>query len=146
MADRYIAPTILTNVPPDSEIMQEEIFGPVLPVIPIDGIDAAIEHVNAGPKPLAAYLFSSSKDNREAVIRRTSSGGLAVNQILMQLMGPHLPFGGVGASGIGAYHGKHSIHTFSHRKAVLVRPTFIDPKFVYPPHTEARQKWMRRLM
>ncbi|MDD9935458.1 MAG: aldehyde dehydrogenase family protein [Myxococcales bacterium] len=145
-SDRYIAPTVLTGVPADAAVMQEEIFGPLMPILKVDSIDDAIAFVNARPKPLALYYFGKSAANRDAVIDRTSSGGVAINQILFQLLGPHLPFGGVGESGIGAYHGKHSVDTFSHKKAVVNRPTFIDPKFAYPPTTEAKAKWMKRLL
>ena len=145
-ADRYIAPTLLTDVSPDAAIMQEEIFGPLLPIIKVDSIDDAIAFINARPKPLALYYFGSNAENRDAVIERTSSGGVAVNQILFQLLGPHMPFGGVGESGMGAYHGRHSIDTFSHKKAVLIRPTFIDPQFTYPPMTPNKVKWIKRLV
>lgn len=145
-ADNYIAPTVLTDVPLDAPIMQEEIFGPLMPIIKIDSIDDAIAFVNARPKPLALYYFGADSGNRDALIARTSSGGVAVNQILFQLLGPHLPFGGVGESGMGAYHGRHSVDTFSHKKGVVNRPTFLDPMFAYPPSTEAKAKWMKRLV
>jgi aldehyde dehydrogenase (NAD+) len=144
--DHYIAPTILTDVSPDSSLMQEEIFGPLLPVLSVGDIDEAIAFVNARPKPLALYYFGKNSTNRDAVLRRTSSGGAAVNQVIFQFMGPHLPFGGVGASGMGQYHGRHSIDTFSHKKSVLDRPTFLDPHLAYPPLTPGKLKWLKRLV
>jgi aldehyde dehydrogenase (NAD+) len=144
--DNYVAPTLLTDVPLDSAIMQEEIFGPLLPLIPVDSIDAAIAFVAARPKPLALYYFGENSTNRESVLSRTSSGGAAVNQILYQILGPHLPFGGVGASGMGAYHGKYSVRTFSHQKSVVERPTFLDPRFAYPPSSESKTKWLKRFV
>lgn len=144
--DKYIAPTLLTDVPLDAAIMQEEIFGPLLPLIPVKSIDEAIAFVAARPKPLALYYFGENSINRDAVLSRTSSGGAAVNQILYQMLGPHLPFGGVGASGMGAYHGRHSVHTFSHQKSVVDRPTYFDPRFAYPPSNASKSKWIKRLV
>jgi aldehyde dehydrogenase (NAD+) len=145
-ADRYIAPTILTQVRADSSLMQEEIFGPLLPLLPIDDIDEAIHFVNARPKPLALYYFGNNSKNRDAILNRTSSGGAAVNQILFQMLGPHLPFGGVGASGMGKYHGRYSIDAFSNQKGVVERPTYFDPNFAYPPSTKGKRTWLKRLL
>ena len=144
-ASRYLAPTILRSVPDDAPAMQDEIFGPILPVLPVDNIDAAIAFVNARPKPLALYIFSSDDDVQEQVISRTSSGGASVNHTWLHLGVPALPFGGVGESGMGAYHGRLTYETFSHRKAVLVKPTFVDPALVYPPYTDVKKKILRRL-
>jgi aldehyde dehydrogenase (NAD+) len=145
-AARYLAPTILRRVPEHAPVMQEEIFGPILPVIEVDNVDAAIAFVNARPKPLALYVFSSDDDVQEQVIGRTSSGGATVNHTWMHLAVPDLPFGGVGESGMGAYHGRRTYETFSHRKAVLVKPTFLDPTLMYPPYSEAKKKIVRRLV
>jgi aldehyde dehydrogenase (NAD+) len=145
-AARYLAPTILRRVPEHAPVMQEEIFGPILPVIEVDNVDAAIAFVNARPKPLALYVFSSDDDVQEQVIGRTSSGGATVNHTWMHLAVPDLPFGGVGQSGMGAYHGRRTYETFSHRKAVLVKPTFLDPTLMYPPYSEAKKKIVRRLV
>jgi aldehyde dehydrogenase (NAD+) len=144
--DRYIAPTVLINVPPDSKVMGEEIFGPILPVLKVDSIDQAIRFINDRPKPLALYLFSSDAGSYEAVVQRTSSGGMAHNHTLLQYTVPGLPFGGVGDSGMGAYHGRDSFDTFSHRKAVLKKPTGLDAPIQYPPYTEAKKTWLRRLL
>lgn len=145
-SDRYIAPTVLTNVPEHAPIMDDEIFGPILPVFPVDSLDHAIRFANARPKPLALYLFSSRAESREQVVSRTSSGGLVVNHAMLHLTVSGLPFGGVGPSGMGAYHGKLSFDTFSHRKAVLTKPTAFDASIMYPPYTAAKERWIRRLM
>jgi aldehyde dehydrogenase (NAD+) len=144
--DRYLAPTLLTHVPEDAPIMQDEIFGPILPVLPVDDLDHAVRIVNGRPKPLALYLFSSNDQSYEKVVSSTSSGGMVVNHSILHLAVHGLPFGGVGESGMGAYHGKHSFDTFSHKKAVLKKPTGIDPSLIYPPYTESKESWMRRLM
>jgi aldehyde dehydrogenase (NAD+) len=145
-SERYIAPTILRNVPRDSPVMGEEIFGPILPVLRVGGIDEAIAQVSARPKPLALYVFTRDVQAERRVLERTSSGGVTVNHTLLHLAVPALPFGGVGASGIGAYHGKHGFDAFSHRKAVLEKPMWPDLKFIYPPYDESKRKWVRRLI
>jgi aldehyde dehydrogenase (NAD+) len=134
VSERYLAPTILRGVKPEDPIMQEEIFGPILPILTVGSIDEAIEFVNAREKPLALYVFTSDASNADRVLQRTSSGGACVNETLTHLAVPELPFGGVGASGIGAYHGSHSFETFSHRKSVLRRKTWPDVKLRYPPY------------
>jgi aldehyde dehydrogenase (NAD+) len=145
-SQRYIAPTILRNVDPDSPVMGEEIFGPILPVLRVGSIDEAIRFVNARPKPLALYVFSSSDEVQRRVIERTSSGGATINHCWLHAGVPDLPFGGVGDSGMGAYHGKGSFDTFTHKKAVLKKPTALDPPIMYPPYTDSKAKWIRRLM
>jgi aldehyde dehydrogenase (NAD+) len=143
---RYIAPTILRDVPADSPVMADEIFGPILPVLTVQDIGQAIAFVNARPKPLALYLFSQDRRTQDRVIEQTSSGGVTINHTLLHVAIPSLPFGGVGASGLGAYHGRASFETFSHRKSVLKKPTWFDPWFFYPPYTASKRKWMRRLI
>lgn len=143
---RYIAPTILHQVRPNDPIMAEEIFGPILPVLGIKSMDEAINLVNAGPKPLALYLFSSDKVLNEKIISKTSSGGVSINFPMMQLAVPSLPFGGVGASGMGAYHGKASFDTFTHYKSVLAKPTWGDLSILYPPYTSRYIRLLRWLM
>ena len=140
-ASRYIAPTVQREVPLDSPVMSEEIFGPILPVLPVGSVDDAIRFVNAREKPLALYVFSSRPEAQQRVISRTSSGGAAINHVWLHLAVPGLPFGGVGESGMGAYHGRHTFQTFSHQKAVLAKPTWSDPSFQYPPYTA----WAKRL-
>ncbi len=145
-ADRYIAPTIVRDVSPSDPMMQEEIFGPILPVIAVPSVEAAITQVNRGPKPLALYVFSRSKTNQHRVISTTSAGGSTINHVWMHVGVPSLPFGGVGESGMGAYHGKYSFDTFSHRRAVLRKPNLSEPPIVYPPYAPWKLKWLKRMI
>ena len=145
-SDRYIAPTILTEVDARSSVMDDEIFGPILPVIAVHDLDEAIGFVNTRDKPLALYLFSDDAESQKRVLRRTSSGGVTLNHVWMHLAVPELPFGGVGASGMGAYHGPHSFDVFSHRKSVLRKSTKLDPAFLYPPYTDTKTTWLKRLL
>ncbi|MGW2744039.1 aldehyde dehydrogenase family protein [Streptomyces sp. NPDC001450] len=121
-ADKYIAPTVLADVDPKSPVMREEIFGPILPIVTVPGLDAAIDFINERDKPLALYVFSASEETRGRIAAETSSGGLGHGLPLAHLTVSDLPFGGVGESGMGSYHGRYSIETFSHRKAVLAKP------------------------
>jgi aldehyde dehydrogenase (NAD+) len=141
---RYIAPTVLTGITRDDPVMGEEIFGPVLPVIPVDSLDEAIRFVNADEKPLALYTFSDDDADNELVLNGATSGGACVNGTLMHVSNPHLPFGGVGESGMGAYHGKFGFDTFSHRRSVHTRSTKIDPPILYPPYTAKGEKLLRK--
>jgi aldehyde dehydrogenase (NAD+) len=145
-ASLFFPPTVLTNVRPDAPVMSDEIFGPILPVLKVASIDEAVGFINARPKPLSLYLFSSSEGAHERVISGTSSGGIVINHALIHLTVPGLPFGGVGESGMGAYHGKTSFDTFSHTKAVLKKGTMVDPSLLYPPYSESQKSWIRRLM
>ena len=142
--DRYIAPTILTGVERDAPAMQDEIFGPVLPVLPTDGVDDAVAFVNEHDKPLALYVFSERDDEADAVLDRTSSGGACVNGTIFHVSNPELPFGGVGPSGMGAYHGRFGFETFSHLRAVHERSTKLDPSMMYPPFTEKKEALLRK--
>ncbi len=144
--ERYFAPTILRDVPPHAPVMAEEIFGPILPVLKVKNIDEAIAFVNQRPKPLALYLFTKDKQTRARVLDRTSSGAALVNHACMHVIVPSLPFGGVGASGMGAYHGKATFETFSHRRAVLLKPAGLDLPIIYPPYDKKKEKWLRRLL
>ncbi|MFG2720229.1 aldehyde dehydrogenase family protein [Streptomyces sp. NPDC048416] len=121
-ADKYIAPTVLADVDPDSPVMREEIFGPILPIVTVRDLDAAIGFINDRDKPLALYAFTESGTTRERLAHETSSGGLGFGLPLAHLTVSDLPFGGVGESGMGSYHGHYSIETFSHRKSVLNKP------------------------
>lgn len=145
-AQRFIELTLLDDVDPSAPLMQEEIFGPLLPIISVADVDEAVRFVNARPKPLALYMFSGDRAAQQKVLSRTSSGGACVNDCINHFVVPGLPFGGVGTSGMGGYHGKHSFDTFSHLKGVLEKPTFVDPALRYPPYNEAKKKWTRRLM
>jgi aldehyde dehydrogenase (NAD+) len=145
-ADRYLAPTLLRGVSPDSPAMHEEIFGPILPVLRVRDVDAAIEFVNARPKPLALYLFTNRKAVEDQVLSRTTAGGVCVNAVLWHLGNPALPFGGVGESGMGVYHGRHGFETFSHRKGVMRRSLKADPKLAYPPYTRLKRALLKRFL
>jgi aldehyde dehydrogenase (NAD+) len=143
---RYLAPTVLAGTTWDEAVMGDEIFGPILPVLAVDDVSEAIAVVNAHDKPLSLYVFSEDDAVVERVITNTSSGGVCTNGTLLHLAVPDLPFGGVGPSGTGAYHGKAGFETFSHRKAVLVRSTRFDPPAMYPPYGRMKQWLMRRVM
>jgi aldehyde dehydrogenase (NAD+) len=143
-SQNYVAPTILRNVSPDSDAMREEIFGPVLPILKVKDVAEAIRFVNGREKPLALYVFSNDERVQDEVLDRTSSGGACVNGTILQLANPELPFGGVGPAGMGAYHGRHTFETFSHRKSVLRRKLKRDPKFVYPPYGKLKTKLAKR--
>jgi len=143
-SQNYVAPTLLRNVSTDSDLMREEIFGPVLPILKVKDVPEAIRFVNEREKPLALYVFSNDERVQEDVLERTSSGGACVNGTIMQLANPKLPFGGVGPSGMGAYHGRHSFETFSHRKSVLRRKLKRDPKMMYPPYGSLKTRLAKR--
>lgn len=144
-AARKIAPTILTDVDWESPIMQEEIFGPLLPILPYRKLDEAIVRIQQRPKPLALYLFTQSKAVEERVMREVSFGGGCVNDTVLHLATPHMPFGGVGESGMGGYHGKYSFDTFSHRKSVLKRWAKPDVPLRYAPY-DGKMKWVKKLL
>jgi aldehyde dehydrogenase (NAD+) len=145
-AARYIAPTVLAGVAADAPVMGEEIFGPILAVRTVADMDEAMAEVNAGDKPLALYAFTESKRTAERIVAGTSSGGVCVNGTVLHLGVPGLPFGGVGESGMGAYHGRTGFDTFSHRKAVLTRPSRPDLPVAYPPYKRWKGKVMRRFL
>jgi len=145
-ATRFIAPTILDEVSLDAPLMQEEIFGPILPVIVVDDLDAALRVVNAGSKPLALYVFTENDDVAERVIHETSAGGMCINHTILHLGVPGLPFGGIGESGMGSYHGKWGFDELSHRKSVLKRPTNLDPPVAYPPFGDLKKKLVRTVL
>lgn len=142
-ADRYIEPTLLAEVDPASPVMQEEIFGPILPMLPFDEIDEAVALVNDREKPLALYYFGPEKAGRE-VLLRTSSGGACLNDVIMQIANDRLPFGGVGNSGMGRYHGRDSFDAFSHRRGVVESPARFDLPFRYPPYKGFR--WVKKIL
>lgn len=145
-SDLYIAPTILRNVKEDDAVMQDEIFGPILPVISVPNVDAAIGLVNGRAKPLALYLFADDEDVQDRVLAGTSAGGTTINHVWIHFGVPSLPFGGVGESGMGAYHGRHSFETFSHRRAVLRKPAFPEPPLLFPPYTARKLSWIKKLI
>jgi aldehyde dehydrogenase (NAD+) len=134
--EKYIAPTVIDRISWESPVMQEEIFGPILPVLEYTDLTEAIAQINARPKPLALYVFSKDKQKQEQVLQETSSGGVCINDTVMQVGVSTLPFGGVGDSGIGSYHGKASFDTFSHYKSVLKKGFRLDPNWRYPPYKD----------
>lgn len=131
-ATMRIEPTLIVDPAPDEPVMTEEIFGPILPIITVDSVDAACQYVNQKPKPLALYIFSKKAEQARQIIDRTPSGGVVVNHAMMHCLVPQLPFGGVGASGMGDYHGRWGFETMSHRRAVLAKTSRPDPSIVYP--------------
>jgi aldehyde dehydrogenase (NAD+) len=131
--DLYLAPTILADVPLDSPIMQDEIFGPILPVLEFDKLEGALALLSARPTPLALYLFTNSRWAQERVLAETRSGGVCINDTILHILGKHMPFGGLGESGMGTYHGKASFDCFTHYRSVLRRSFQFDVKFRYPP-------------
>jgi aldehyde dehydrogenase (NAD+) len=141
-----LEPTVVVDPDPDEPMMSNEIFGPILPVISVQSLDDAIRFVNSRPKPLSAYLFTKTRAVRERVIREVPAGGMLVNHLAFQVSTARLPFGGVGASGMGAYHGRWGFEEFSHSKSVLTKPTRPDiSSFIYPPYTDRAWKLARRL-
>jgi aldehyde dehydrogenase (NAD+) len=141
-----IQPTVVVDPDPAESLMTDEIFGPILPVMTVQSLDDAISFVNSRPKPLAAYLFTKTKSIRERVIKEVAAGGMVINHLLFQFSTNKLPFGGVGPSGMGAYHGKFGFEQFSHKKTVMTKPTRPDVgSFIYPPYTEKAFKLAKRL-
>lgn len=134
VAQKYVAPTLLVNVDTESEVMQHEIFGPILPVLEFENLSEVVDFVNNRPKPLALYYFSEDIAKQKHILEDTTSGGACINDVVMHISNPYLPFGGVGSSGIGNYHGKYSFETFSHQKAVMKRWTLFDLPVRYAPY------------
>ncbi|KAH0662307.1 hypothetical protein KY284_027238 [Solanum tuberosum] len=141
-----ISPTILLDVPEDSLIMKEEIFGPLLPIITVNKVEDSIQFINAREKPLAAYLFTSNKKLEEEFVMNISAGGLLINDTTLQVALSTLPFGGVGESGMGSCHGKFSFDSFSHKKAVLRRSFAGDVPARYPPYTTGKARFLKALL
>ncbi|XP_018563603.1 aldehyde dehydrogenase, dimeric NADP-preferring [Anoplophora glabripennis] len=149
-SERYIAPTIVTNVKPSDPVMQEEIFGPIFPIINVDNAYEAISYICNNEKPLALYIFSNRKADVREILENTSAGGVTVNDTVMHLTVPTLPFGGVGSSGMGAYHGKYSYDTFTHKKSVLHKDlSFLGEKLSnarYPPLTSGKLSYLQFML
>ncbi len=144
--NRFISPTILKNISFEDNIMKDEIFGPILPVISFDDIDEAIKKVKEKEKPLACYIYSKNKIIKQKILEELSFGGGAVNDSIMHLTNTNLPFGGVGLSGIGSYHGKYGFETFSHYKSILEKSFWFEPNMKYPPYTEKKMKIIKWLL
>ncbi|MGF1519983.1 MAG: aldehyde dehydrogenase [Nodosilinea sp.] len=132
--DRYIAPTLIDGIGWDDPIMQEEIFGPILPILTYRDLGEAIAAINQRPKPLALYLFSRDRRVQAQVLEQTTAGSVGINDVILQIAVWDMPFGGVGSSGIGGYHGQYSFNTFSHLKSVLKKPFWMDLDWRYPPY------------
>lgn len=149
-SEKYIAPTIVTNVKPNDAIMQEEIFGPILPIVNVDNAYEAISFISSQEKPLALYIFSNKKEDVREILENTSSGGVSVNDTVMHLAVATLPFGGVGSSGMGSYHGKYSYDTFTHRKSVLHKDLgCLGEKLSearYPPITPGKLSYLQFML
>lgn len=142
----FIEPTVLTGVAPHDPVMDDELFGPILPVLSVQGIDGAIEFVQRRPDPLALYVFTRSDSSAKRVIDGTRSGGVGVNCTVQHVAVPDLPFGGIGPSGTGAYHGHHGFETFSHRRSVLLKPNRPDLPLQYPPYSKPKAWALRKLL
>jgi len=145
-SERFIPPTLIENPEVDSRLMKEEIFGPLLPIITVKSVDDAIKFVNARERPLALYVFSKNSQTVDKVLQNTTSGGCCVNDTLYHFVNPHLPFGGVGHSGMGSYHGYAGFKEFSHLKPVVWRDTWIDPHLRFPPYTESSTNFLVGLL
>ncbi|WP_396885517.1 aldehyde dehydrogenase family protein [Mycobacterium sp. SMC-8] len=145
-AELRIEPTVIVDPSPNDTVMANEIFGPILPILVVESLDVAVNFVNGLPKPLALYVFTGSSRRGQDVIDRTPSGGAIINHAMMHCLVPQLPFGGVGASGMGDYHGKWGFEALSHRRAVLAKPAKPDLSIMYPPYTDRAIKLMRRLL
>jgi aldehyde dehydrogenase (NAD+) len=145
LEQKYIAPTILSGVDWSDAVMREEIFGPILPVLEFETPLELFAILSEKPKPLSAYLFSSSRETQNQFIERLAFGGGCANDVVVHLSNPHLPFGGVGESGMGRYHGEFSFQTFSHTKSLMHRSGFLDLAARYAPYTDSKLKFLRRL-
>lgn len=143
---RFIEPTILHNVTWADAVMQEEIFGPILPVLTFSNFNEALLQIAKNEKPLSAYLFTDNEEEKDHFVSKISFGGGCINDVIMHLSNDNLPFGGVGNSGMGNYHGQFGFDAFSHQKAVLNRATWGETDFKYPPYTEKKLNWIKKLM
>ncbi len=142
---RFIPPVILTNVKDDDPVMQEEIFGPIFPVMYFESMDSVLSDLAEKPKPLSLYYFGRKKEIQERVIRHSSFGSGCINDTLLQMSNPDLPFGGIGASGMGSYHGKKTFDTFTHYKSIIKNSTLVDLPFRYPPY-EGKLKLLKTVL
>lgn len=144
--ERYIPPTLLTDVSLNSPIMEDEIFGPIMPLLTYKNVETVIDYIQKNPKPLALYVFSKNKKMIKKVLRSTTSGGVAINHVVLHLANPHLPFGGVGHSGLGSYHGVFGFKTFSHERAVLHQGRFTLSNLYFPPYSSSLSKLAFKLL
>ena len=143
---RFISPTVLRDVSFSDKIMEDEIFGPLLPVLSFTDIDEAIREVKSRPKPLSCYVYSRNKNTVKKILKEISFGGGAVNDSVMHLSNSNLPFGGVGFSGFGSYHGKAGFETFTHYKSILHKSFLFEPSLKYAPYSAWKMKWLKRIL
>jgi len=144
--ERYFEPTILTDITFDHKVMSEEIFGPILPVLTYDNIDTVISEIKKRPKPLACYVFTNNNQIKSKVLREISFGGGGINDAVMHITNSNMAFGGVGESGIGAYHGEAGFIVFSHYKSILEKAMWFEPNLKYHPHTSTKLKWIKMML
>ncbi|MBT5859099.1 MAG: aldehyde dehydrogenase family protein, partial [Flavobacteriales bacterium] len=144
--ERVIHPTILHNINFEDEIMKDEIFGPILPIISFDNLDATIANIKKKDKPLSLYIYSNNKKRIKKLLYEISFGGGAINDSLVHLLNPNLPFGGVGASGIGSYHSKAGFDTFTHYKSILHKSFLFEPNIKYKPYSKLKKKILKLLL
>jgi len=145
-AQRYIAPTLPHTISFDDKIMQEEIFGPILPVLTFTDLNEAVKNVQLLPKPLSCYVFTSSEQVKNKIIKEISFGGGAINDTIMHISNPNLPFGGVGSSGFGSYHGQAGFNCFSNFKSILDKPTWYESSLKYAPYTQKKLAIIKKLL
>lgn len=143
---KFLSPTLLSPIRWDDRIMSEEIFGPLLPVLEFQDLETVIKEINDRPKPLALYYFSENSSAQKKIIQETSSGGVCINDCIVHLANPNLPFGGVGNSGMGSYHGEQSFKTLSHSKSVFTNTTLLDPPLRYPPYGTWKERILKKLL
>ncbi len=145
-SERTIEPTVLQNITFDDKVMQEEIFGPILPVISYENLEDAIQQVNEHPKPLACYVFTNNMTEKNKILKEISFGGGAINDGVMHIVNSKLPFGGVGNSGMGSYHGEAGFRAFTHYKSILEKSNLIELSLKYYPHSKGKLNWIKRFM
>jgi aldehyde dehydrogenase (NAD+) len=145
-ADCYVSPTIIKDVAPDDPIMQEEVFGPIIPVIDFENFEDVYGIINRNPKPLATYIFTRNNKLASKFLQKTQSGTAGINDTVIQIATPYLPYGGVGCSGMGRYHGKKSFETFSNMRSVIVKSNLLDINLRYPPYNKIKEKLITFLM
>lgn len=146
VAEKYVEPTLIDGITFDDKIMQSEIFGPILPVITFKTLDEVVATLQTKPTPLALYYFTGNRQREKQVLSQLSFGGGCINDCIMHVSNWHLPFGGVGQSGLGAYHGRASFDTFSHYKSIYRRHSYFDYPFLYPPYSIKRIRWLKWIL
>ena len=146
LAEKYIEPTVVDEIPENHPLLKDEIFGPILPVLTYKNTEEVVQIVKKNGYPLSCYIFTKNKAFERQLVNTIEFGGGCINNTIVHIANPHLPFGGVGNSGMGRYHGKYSFDVFSNYKSIVKTSTLIDPMLKYPPYSERKYKWIRRLM